>query len=174
MKKFLLGFAEGYFIVSLIIYIATYLILKNPINTLFYPETYPILLGLFYLGYKYKTTESKSGNWLTIRLEFGMKVFQLLRKAWPETTVLFGSMAYLLIRIVADVNKIDLPKWFEYFDIPTISLFLMTFILLYRSEEKDNKRWQHESDLCNSSIKKSWSVRPMNHNLHLVRRVSGC
>ncbi len=62
MKKFLLGFAEGYFIVSLIIYIATYLILKNPINTLFYPETYPLLLGLFYLGYKYRTTESKSGN----------------------------------------------------------------------------------------------------------------
>jgi len=30
MKQFLLGFAEGYFIVSLIIYIATYLILKNP------------------------------------------------------------------------------------------------------------------------------------------------
>ena len=52
MKKFLLGFAEGYFIASLIIYIATYLILKNPINTLFYPETYPILLGLFYVGYK--------------------------------------------------------------------------------------------------------------------------
>mgnify|MGYP000965889496 FL=1 len=52
MKKFLLGFAEGYFIVSVIIYIATYLILKKPINTLFYPETYPILLGLFYVGYK--------------------------------------------------------------------------------------------------------------------------
>ena len=52
MKQFLLGFAEGYFIVSLIIYIATYLILKNPINTLFYPETYPILLGLVYVGYK--------------------------------------------------------------------------------------------------------------------------
>ena len=62
MKKILLGFAEGYFIVSLIIYIATYLILKKPINTLFYPETYPILLGLFYLGYKYKTKESTSGN----------------------------------------------------------------------------------------------------------------
>ena len=62
MKQFLLGFAEGYFIVSLIIYIATYLILKNPINTLFYPETYPILLGLFYLGYKYKTKESTIGN----------------------------------------------------------------------------------------------------------------
>ena len=59
MKKFLLGFAEGYFTVSLIIYIATYLILKKPLNTLFYPETYPLLLGLFYLGYKYKTTESK-------------------------------------------------------------------------------------------------------------------
>ena len=61
-----------------------------------------------------------------------MKVVQLLRKAWLETTVLFSSMA---IGIVADVNKINLPTWFEYFDIPTISLFLMTFILLYRSEE---------------------------------------
>ena len=135
MKKFLLGFVEGYFIVSLIIYIATYLILKKPINTLFYPETYPILLGLFYVGYKYKTKESKIGNWWTIRLEFGMKVVQLLRKAWLETTVLFSSMAYLIIRIVADVNKINLPTWFECFDIPTISLFLMTFISLYRSKE---------------------------------------
>ena len=153
MKKILLGFAEGYFIVSLIIHIATYLILKNPINTLFYPETYPILLGLFYLGYKYKTKESTIGNWWTIRLEFGMKVVQLLGKAWPETTVLFSSMAYLIIRIVADVNKIHLPTWFEYYDIPTISLFLIIFILLYRSEEKDNKRWQHESDFCSFSIR---------------------
>ena len=133
MKKFLLGFAEGYFIVSLIIYIATYLILKKPLNTLFYPETYPILLGLFYLGYKYKTTESKIGNWLTIRLEFEMKVVQLLQKAWPEFIVLFSSMAYLMIRIVADVNRINLPTWFEYFDIPTTSLFLMTFISLHRN-----------------------------------------
>ena len=62
MKKCLLGFAEGYFVVSIIIYIVTYLILKKPINTLFYPETYPILLGLFYVGYKYKTTESTIGN----------------------------------------------------------------------------------------------------------------
>ena len=69
-----------------------------------------------------------------------MKVVQLLQKAWPEFIVLFSSMAYLMIRIVADVNKIHLPTWFESFDIPTISVFLMTFILLYRSEEKDNKR----------------------------------
>ena len=62
MKKFLLGFAEGYFIVSVIIYIVTYLILKKPINTLFYPETYPMLLGLFYVGYKYQTKGSKIGN----------------------------------------------------------------------------------------------------------------
>ena len=62
MKKFLLGFAEGYFIVSVNIYIVTYLILKKPINTLFYLETYPILLGLSYVGYKYKTKESKIGN----------------------------------------------------------------------------------------------------------------
>ena len=62
MKKILLGFVEGYFVVSIILYIATYLILKKPLNTLFYPETYPILLGLFYVGYKYKTKESKIGN----------------------------------------------------------------------------------------------------------------
>jgi len=48
--------------VSVIIYIATYLILKKPINTLFYPEIYPILLGLFYVGYKYQTKGSKIGN----------------------------------------------------------------------------------------------------------------
>ena len=134
MKKILLGFAEGYFVVSIILYIATYLIMKNPINTLFYPETYPILLGLFYVGYKYKTKESTSGNWWTIRLEFEMKVVQLLGKTWPETTVLFSSMAYLIIRIVADVNKINLPTWFESFDIPTISFFLVVFILLYRGQ----------------------------------------
>ena len=52
MKKILLGFAEGYFVVSIILYIATYLILRNSINTLFYPEIYPVLFGLFYLGYK--------------------------------------------------------------------------------------------------------------------------
>jgi len=59
MKTFLLGFAEGYFIVSVIIYIATYLILKKPINTLFYPEIYPILLGLFYVGYKCSSENKK-------------------------------------------------------------------------------------------------------------------
>jgi hypothetical protein len=59
MKTFLLGFAEGYFIVSVIIYIATYLILKKPINTLFYPEIYPIPLGLFYVGYKCSSENKK-------------------------------------------------------------------------------------------------------------------
>jgi len=54
-----------------------------------------------------------------------MKVVQLLGNTWPETTVLFSSMAYLIIRIVANVNKINLP---------TISLFLVVFILLYRGQ----------------------------------------
>jgi len=54
-----------------------------------------------------------------------MKVVQLLGKTWLETTVLFSSMAYLIIRIVADVNKINLP---------TISLFLVVFILLCRGQ----------------------------------------
>ncbi len=68
-----------------------------------------------------------------------MKVVQVLQKAWPEFTICCSSMAYLIIRIVADVNKINLPTWFEYFDIPTISLFLMAVILLYRSEIKYDK-----------------------------------
>ena len=34
MKQFLLGFAEGYFVVSIIIYIATYLIMKNLKNVM--------------------------------------------------------------------------------------------------------------------------------------------
>lgn len=64
-----------------------------------------------------------------------MKVVQLLRKAWPEFIVLSSLMACLMIRIVADINKLNLPTWFECLDIPTISLFLMTFILLYKSKE---------------------------------------
>nr|WP_061452914.1 hypothetical protein [Streptococcus oralis] len=68
-----------------------------------------------------------------------MKVVQLLGKAWPETTVLFSTMAYLIIRIMADINKIHLPTWFESFDIPTISLFLVVFILLYRSQGERKK-----------------------------------
>ena len=68
-----------------------------------------------------------------------MKVVQLLGKAWPEFIVLFSSIAYLMIRIVANINKINLPTWFENFDIPTISLFFIAFILLYRSEEKYDK-----------------------------------
>ena len=153
MKKFLLGFAEGYFIVSVIIYIATYLILKKPINTLFYPENYPILLGLFYVGYKYQTKGSKIGNWWTIKMKFEMKVVQVLQKAWLEFTVCCSSMVYIIVRIVADVNKINLPTWFEYFDIPTISLFLMAFILLCRSEEKYDKGWLNESERYNSIIR---------------------
>lgn len=64
-----------------------------------------------------------------------MRVVQLLQKAWPEFIVLSSAMAYLMIRVVADINKINLPTWFECFDIPAIVLFLMTFISLYRSEE---------------------------------------
>ncbi|ORJ29824.1 bacteriocin immunity protein [Streptococcus oralis subsp. tigurinus] len=67
-----------------------------------------------------------------------MKIIQLILTYWPELTVLFSSMAYISIRVVADVNKINLPIWFEYFDIPMISLFLMTFILIYRNEGEEN------------------------------------
>ena len=62
-----------------------------------------------------------------------MKVVQLLQKAWSEFIVLFSSIAYLMIRIVANINKINLPTWFECFDIPRIPSSLMTFSLLYRN-----------------------------------------
>ena len=75
-----------------------------------------------------------------------MKVVQLLGKAWLETTVLFSSMAYLIIRIMADINKIHLPTWFESFDLPTISLFLVVFILLYRGQG-ERKGDQFSKDL---------------------------
>ena len=91
MKTFLLGFAEGYFIVSLIIYIATY-----------------------------------------------MKFVKSILKVWPEIMVLLSSMSYIIIRLVADMNKVSLPTWFDSFNIPTIALFMMVFILLYRSKEKKN------------------------------------
>ena len=91
MKQFLLGFAEGYFIVSLIIYIATY-----------------------------------------------MKFVKSILKVWPEIMVLLSSMSYIIIRLVADINKVSLPTWFDNFNIPTIALFMMVFILLYRSKEKKN------------------------------------
>ena len=70
---------------------------------------------------------------------FEIKVVQVLQKIWLEFTVCCSSMVYIIVRIVADVNKINLPTWFENFDIPTISLFLMVFILLCRSEEKCDK-----------------------------------
>ena len=70
---------------------------------------------------------------------FEIKVVQVLQKAWLEFTVCYSSMAYIIVIIVADVNKINLPTWFENFDIPTISLFLMVFILLCISEEKCDK-----------------------------------
>lgn len=38
-----------------------------------------------------------------------MKVVQLLQKAWPKFIVLFSSITYLMIRIVANINKINLP-----------------------------------------------------------------
>ena len=62
-------------------------------------------------------------------------------KSLLEFTVCCSSMAYIIVIIVADVNKINLPTWFENFDIPTISLFFIAFILLYRSEEKYDKGW---------------------------------
>ena len=38
-----------------------------------------------------------------------MKVVQLLQKAWSEFIVLSSLMACLMIRIVANINKINLP-----------------------------------------------------------------
>ena len=67
-----------------------------------------------------------------------MKFVKLMLKIWPELMVLLSSMSYIIIRLVADMNKVSLPTWFDSFNIPTIALFVMVFILLYRSKEKKN------------------------------------
>ena len=68
-----------------------------------------------------------------------MRFVKLMLKIWPELMVLLSSISYTIIRLVADVNKLPLPTWFDNFNIPTIALFMMVFILLYRSKEKKNR-----------------------------------
>ncbi len=68
-----------------------------------------------------------------------MKFVKSILKVLPEIMVLLSSMSYIIIRLVADTNKVSLPTWFDNFNIPTIALFMMVFILLYRSREKKNR-----------------------------------
>ena len=67
-----------------------------------------------------------------------MKFVKSILKVWPEIMVLLSSMSYI-IRLVADMNKVSLPTWLDSFNIPTIALFMMVFILLYRSKDKKNR-----------------------------------
>lgn len=67
-----------------------------------------------------------------------MKFVKSILKVLPEIMVLLSSMSYIIIRLVADINKVSLPTWLDSFNIPTIALFVMVFILLYRSKEKKN------------------------------------
>ena len=67
-----------------------------------------------------------------------MKFVKSILKVLPEIMVLLSSISYTIIRLVADVNKLPLPTLFDDFNIPTISLFLMVFILLYRSKGEKN------------------------------------
>ena len=65
-----------------------------------------------------------------------MKFVKSVLKVLPEIMVLLSSMSYIIIRLVADMNKVSLPTWLDSFNIPTIALFMMVFILLYRSKDK--------------------------------------
>ena len=65
-----------------------------------------------------------------------MKFVKSILKVLPEIMVLLSSMSYIIIRLVADINKVSLPTWFDNLNIPTIALFMMVFILLYRSKQK--------------------------------------
>ena len=66
-----------------------------------------------------------------------MKFVKSILKVWPEIMVLLSSMSYTIIRLVADMNKVSLPTWFDSFNIPTIALFMMVFILSHRSKQKE-------------------------------------
>lgn len=68
-----------------------------------------------------------------------MKFVKSILKVLPEIMVLLSSMSYIIIRLVADINKVSLPTWFDSFNIPTIALFMMVFILLYRSKKRTDK-----------------------------------
>lgn len=68
-----------------------------------------------------------------------MKFVKSILKVLPEIMVLLSSMSYIIVRLVADMNKVSSPTWFDSFNIPTIALFMMVFILLYRSKEKKNR-----------------------------------
>lgn len=62
LKEFFFGFVEGYFIVALVIYVASYLILSRPVNVLFYPTTYPFILALFYVKHKFDMEKLAKDN----------------------------------------------------------------------------------------------------------------
>ena len=76
-----------------------------------------------------------------------MKFVKSILKVWPEIMVLLSSMSYIIIRLVADMNKVSLPTWLDSFNIPTIALFMMVFILLYRSKEKRIDRFEAVDNL---------------------------
>ena len=52
---------------------------------------------------------------------------KLMLKIWPELMVLLSSISYTIIRLVADVNKLPLPTWFDDFNIPNNFIILMVF-----------------------------------------------
>ena len=76
-----------------------------------------------------------------------MKFVKSILKVWPEIMVLLSSMSYIIIRLVADMNKVSLPTWFDNLNIPTVALFVMVFILLYRSKEKRIDRFEAVDNL---------------------------
>ena len=76
-----------------------------------------------------------------------MKFVKSVLKVLPEIMVLLSSISYIIIRLVADMNKVSLPTWLDSFNIPTIALFMMVFILLYRSKEKRIDRFEAVDNL---------------------------
>ena len=76
-----------------------------------------------------------------------MKFVKSILKVLPEIMVLLSSMSYIIIRLVADINKVSLPTWFDNLNIPTVALFVMVFILLYRSKEKRIDRFEAVDNL---------------------------
>ena len=42
-----------------------------------------------------------------------MKFVKSVLKVLPEIMVLLSSMSYIIIRLVADINKVSLPTWLD-------------------------------------------------------------
>ncbi|MBF0779210.1 hypothetical protein [Streptococcus cuniculi] len=56
----------------------------------------------------------------------------------PEVSVFLVSLVSLISWILNDLGILNVPDWYLSLNIPTIALFIMMMILIYKEEKKDD------------------------------------